>query len=144
MYIRIRDIEWNIYKRYSQFYQLHSNLRKKDPIVNSFDFPPKKSIGNKSQQFVEDRRKCLQAYLRCIVNYLVSTNFSVGGNLDKETLLTLMPFFDDSNTDSSSRPVTLAPGVSTVTRSTGSTGSSQSIFSRRRNRSDQQPSNMIL
>ena len=72
MYIRIRDTEWNVYRRYSQFHELNQSLRKKDPIVNSFDFPPKKSMGNMEERFVEDRRKALQSYLRCIVNFLVS------------------------------------------------------------------------
>ena len=72
VYIRIRDTEWNVYRRYSQFHELNQSLRKKDPIVNSFDFPPKKSMGNMEERFVEDRRKALQSYLRCIVNFLVS------------------------------------------------------------------------
>ena len=71
MYVRIRDTEWNVYRRYSQFFDLHQSLRKKDPIVNSFDFPPKKTVGNMGERFVEDRRRALQSYLRCIVNYLV-------------------------------------------------------------------------
>lgn len=71
IYVRIRDTEWNVYRRYSQFYELHQSLRKKDPIVNSFDFPPKKTMGNMGERFVEDRRRALQSYLRCIVNYLV-------------------------------------------------------------------------
>ena len=60
-----------MYRRYSQFFDLHQSLRKKDPIVNSFDFPPKKTVGNMGERFVEDRRRALQSYLRCIVNYLV-------------------------------------------------------------------------
>ena len=71
VYVRIRDTEWNVYRRYSQFFDLHQSLRKKDPIVNSFDFPPKKTVGNMGERFVEDRRRALQSYLRCIVNYLV-------------------------------------------------------------------------
>jgi len=96
VYVRIRDTEWNVYRRYSQFFQLHQSLRKKDPIVNSFDFPPKKSVGNKAERFVEDRRKALQMYLRSIVNYLVTTNVSLSCSPDKETLLNLLPFFGDT------------------------------------------------
>ena len=50
-----------MYKRYRQCFELHQTLRRKDPIVNSFDFPPKKSVGNKAERFVEDRRKALQS-----------------------------------------------------------------------------------
>lgn len=145
VYIRIRDVEWNIYKRYSQFYNLHSSLKKKDPIVNSFEFPPKKSLGNKSERFVEDRRRCLQTYLRSIVNYLVSTNVGLSGqSLDKETLLTFLPFFDDTNPDSVVQPVSLTSSsqVSTGSRSIGSRGSNQSIF--RRSQSEQHVAPYIL
>lgn len=45
--MRAGNDDWNIYRRYSQFYALHNELKKLDPIVASFDFPPKKSLGNK-------------------------------------------------------------------------------------------------
>jgi len=126
VYVRIRDTEWNVYKRYSQFFDLHQTLRKKDPIVNSFDFPPKKSVGNKAERFVEDRRKALQSYLRSIVNYLVTTNVSLSCSPDKETLLNLLPFFGD-NIAAGSEP---APTLS--------------IFSRGRRRSEQQGPHLVL
>lgn len=47
VYVRIRDEEWNIFRRYSQFLDLHTRLKKVYPIINKFDFPPKKSVGNK-------------------------------------------------------------------------------------------------
>lgn len=47
IYIRIKDDEWNIYRRFAQFYELHKQLRKKDPIIKSFDFPQKKTFGYK-------------------------------------------------------------------------------------------------
>ena len=125
VYVRIRDTEWNVYRRYSQFFDLHQSLRKKDPIVNSFDFPPKKTVGNMGERFVEDRRRALQSYLRCIVNYLVrlvldifetsdwqdlfltswkqvngcsqvTTNVGLSTCPDKATLLTFLPFFADA------------------------------------------------
>ena len=124
--MRIRDTEWNVYKRYSQFFHLHQSLRKKDPIVNSFDFPPKKSVGNKAERFVEDRRKALQSYLRSIVNYLVTTNVSLSCSPDKETLLNLLPFFGDNiSTGCEPQP-------------------SLSIFSRRRRPEQQQAPQLVL
>jgi sorting nexin-29 len=45
--VRIKDEEWNIYKRYSEFRDLHLHLKKQYPIINKYDFPPKKSIGKK-------------------------------------------------------------------------------------------------
>ena len=134
VYIRIRDTEWNVFKRYSQFYQLHSSLRKKDPVVNSLEFPPKKSLGNKSERFVEDRRKLLQAYLRSVVNYLITTNASLASSPDKEMLLGLLPFFGDTETPASAEPVTSNPA--TASRSLFRRSSSQSQTS--------QPPNLVL
>ena len=96
VYIRIRETEWNVFRRYSQFYQLHCSLKKKDPIINSFAFPPKKSVGNRNESFVEDRRIMLQSYIRSVVNYLVTTDVNISFCSDKETLITLIPFFADS------------------------------------------------
>ena len=47
IYLKAGDDDWNIYRRYSQFYSLHSNLKKIDSVVSTFQFPPKKKIGNK-------------------------------------------------------------------------------------------------
>merc|ERR1719350_942636 len=97
VYLRIRDEEWNIYRRYSEFYAPHKDLLKKDRLVASFDFPPKKTVGNKSEKFVEDRRKRLQTYLRQIVNLMVQTNPSLSAKPDKEQVILLMPFFAENS-----------------------------------------------
>ena len=47
VFLRIKDTEWNVYRRYSQFNSLHRDLKKRDPVISSFSFPPKKHIGNK-------------------------------------------------------------------------------------------------
>uniref|UniRef100_T1J6X9 Large ribosomal subunit protein uL13 n=1 Tax=Strigamia maritima TaxID=126957 RepID=T1J6X9_STRMM len=93
VYIRVRDDEWNVYRRYAQFYSLHKSLKKKNPIMNTFEFPPKKAIGNKDAKFVEERRRRLQHYLRCIVNLFVQHHSELGVNPDKETLVNFLPFF---------------------------------------------------
>lgn len=95
--MRIRDDEWNVYRRYSQFYALHKALRKNNPIVNSFDFPPKKSIGNKDAKIVEERRKRLQRYLRCLLNWMAQTNTDLSDSPDKQTLVTILPFFREQD-----------------------------------------------
>ncbi|XP_030750576.1 sorting nexin-29 isoform X2 [Sitophilus oryzae] len=69
VYLRAGNDEWNIYRRYAQFHALHTDLKKLDPIVGTFDFPPKKSIGKKDSSLVEDRRKRLQVYLRRIIDH---------------------------------------------------------------------------
>lgn len=93
VYLRIRDEEWNIYRRYSDFHALHRDLKKSESLVAAFDFPPKKTVGYKSEKVVEERRKRLQAYLRRIVNLLVQTNPALTAKPDKENVLLLMPFF---------------------------------------------------
>ncbi|KAG5865004.1 hypothetical protein JTB14_035943 [Gonioctena quinquepunctata] len=67
IFLRAGQDEWNIYRRYAQFHALHADLKKLDPIVGNYDFPPKKSIGKKDSGLVEDRRKRLQIYLRKII-----------------------------------------------------------------------------
>lgn len=47
VYIRILDNEWNVYRRYAEFRELHNHLRTQFPQVDAFNFPPKKAIGNK-------------------------------------------------------------------------------------------------
>ncbi|KAG8191163.1 hypothetical protein JTE90_016675 [Oedothorax gibbosus] len=95
VYVRIRDDEWNVYRRYAQFYALHKMLKKKDPIVNTFDFPPKKTIGKKDAKVVEQRRRRLQHYLRCVLNWLLQTNADISNSPDKETFISILPFFSD-------------------------------------------------
>ncbi|XP_022248128.1 sorting nexin-29-like isoform X3 [Limulus polyphemus] len=93
VYIRIKDEEWNIYRRYAQFYALHKALKRRNTIVNSFDFPPKKSVGNKDSKVVEERRRRLQHYLRCVVNWFLQHNPDLASNADKEMFLSILPFF---------------------------------------------------
>lgn len=40
-------MEWNIYRRYTEFRHFHQQLQKHLPEVSTFSFPPKKAIGNK-------------------------------------------------------------------------------------------------
>ncbi|OBS63762.1 hypothetical protein A6R68_07699, partial [Neotoma lepida] len=47
VYIRIKDDEWNVYRRYTEFRALHHQLQSTFPQVRAYNFPPKKAIGNK-------------------------------------------------------------------------------------------------
>ncbi|XP_041062720.1 sorting nexin-29 isoform X2 [Carcharodon carcharias] len=95
VYIRIKDDEWNVYRRYTEFRALHTRLRAKFPSVNTFHFPPKKAIGNKDAKFVEERRKQLQEYLRSIMNKIIQTLPEFTSSPKKETLMRLLPFCVD-------------------------------------------------
>ncbi|XP_067224683.1 sorting nexin-29 isoform X5 [Chanodichthys erythropterus] len=92
VYIRILDNEWNVYRRYAEFRTLHNYLRPQFPQVDTFNFPPKKAIGNKDAKFVEERRKQLQSYLRMVMNKLIQTLPEFTAQPTKETLLHLLPF----------------------------------------------------
>ena len=69
MYIRIRDEEWNVYRRYAQFYELHKSKKKMFTDVATFPFPPKKALGN----------KVLLIMLSVLVNVCVSHTVSLAG-----------------------------------------------------------------
>ncbi|XP_076154560.1 sorting nexin-29 isoform X1 [Alosa pseudoharengus] len=105
VYIRILDNEWNVYRRYTEFRELHNYLRTQFPQVDTFNFPPKKAIGNKDAKFVEERRKQLQTYLRMVMNKLVQTLPEFTAQPTKEALLRLLPFCQDTpkSTDSGSK-----------------------------------------
>ncbi|XP_061563927.1 sorting nexin-29 [Cololabis saira] len=96
VYIRILDNEWNVYRRYTEFRELHNHLRTQFPQVDTFNFPPKKAIGNKDAKFVEERRKQLQGYLRMVMNKLIQTLPEFTARPTKETLLSLLPFCQDT------------------------------------------------
>ncbi|XP_004692176.1 PREDICTED: sorting nexin-29 [Condylura cristata] len=95
VYIRIKDDEWNVYRRYAEFRALHHKLQNKYPQVRAYNFPPKKAIGNKDAKFVEERRKQLQDYLRSVMNKVVQMVPEFAASPKKETLVQLMPFFVD-------------------------------------------------
>ncbi|KAM9261669.1 sorting nexin-29 isoform 2-T2 [Cariama cristata] len=95
VYVRIKDDEWNVYRRYAEFRSLHHKLQNKYQQVRTFNFPPKKAIGNKDAKFVEERRKQLQNYLRNVMNKIIQTVPEFTANPKKETLIQLMPFFVD-------------------------------------------------
>uniref|UniRef100_A0A8C5EXV3 PX domain-containing protein n=1 Tax=Gopherus evgoodei TaxID=1825980 RepID=A0A8C5EXV3_9SAUR len=95
VYIRIKDDEWNVYRRYAEFRSLHHKLQNKYHQVRTFNFPPKKAIGNKDAKFVEERRKQLQNYLRNVMNKIIQTVPEFTVSPQKETLIQLMPFFVD-------------------------------------------------
>ncbi|XP_068610992.1 sorting nexin-29 [Brachionichthys hirsutus] len=96
VYIRILDNEWNVYRRYTEFRQLHNHLRAQFPQADTFNFPPKKAIGNKDAKFVEERRKQLQGYLRMVMNKLIQTLPEFTALPTKESLLSLLPFCLDT------------------------------------------------
>lgn len=88
IYVRVKDEEWNVYRRYSQFYGLNKQLKKQYPLIRTLDFPPKKAIGNRDAKTVQERRKKLEHYLRCVINALQAEHNIV----DKRQLVEHIPF----------------------------------------------------
>ncbi|XP_046863039.1 sorting nexin-29-like [Xenia sp. Carnegie-2017] len=101
VYIRIKDDEWNVYKRYSDFYALYKKTSKQFKPVAQFTFPAKKIIGNRDVNFVETRRKQLENYLRKLINYSLGAVPELGENPCKSCLFKYFPFFMQTSTVSS-------------------------------------------
>ncbi|XP_064595668.1 sorting nexin-29-like isoform X2 [Liolophura sinensis] len=95
VYVRIRDEEWNVYRRYNQFRDFFNSLKKKHPIMSKFDFPPKKAIGSKDARVVEMRRKMLQMFLRNVINYMMQHDTDLTVNVSKDKLTGKLAFFGD-------------------------------------------------
>lgn len=70
--VEVADVKWTVAHRYSEFYELHNHLVA-DHGVSRDLLPPKKAIRNKSPEFIESRRKGLENYLKCMLNYLKIT-----------------------------------------------------------------------
>lgn len=70
--VKVANVTWYVLKRYSEFYDLHIQLIS-DHGVSKDILPPKKVIGNKTPEFIENRRQGLENYLRSVLNYLKIT-----------------------------------------------------------------------
>eukprot|EP00794_Sanderia_malayensis_P009248 gene9248-10225_t len=99
VYIRIGDEEWNIYRRYSQFFKMHTACCKEYPNIERFNFPPKKILGKKDLKFVEGRRRKLQEYLRKLINLWITKNEELADAPSKENLENALAFFSDEFND---------------------------------------------
>ncbi|CAD5123740.1 DgyrCDS12058 [Dimorphilus gyrociliatus] len=89
IYVRIQSDEWNVYRRYTEFYRLKHDTKKSNNEIADLEFPPKKTFGNRQVQFVEERRKSLQKWLRSTLNILLRDRRTT---LNKHQLLEIIPF----------------------------------------------------
>ncbi|CAK1552197.1 unnamed protein product [Leptosia nina] len=55
---------WHIYRRYSDFYELHSAVKDKWPELGNLPFPAKKTFQNTSRTVLESRKRMLNSYLQ--------------------------------------------------------------------------------
>ena len=50
----VQSVEWNIYRRYTEFREFHRQLLRHVPEIADFSFPPKKAIGHKVSLLIFD------------------------------------------------------------------------------------------
>lgn len=55
---------WLVARRYSEFHDLHHNLRSRYPSVRDLDFPRRRVVMKLQKEFLHKRRVALEAYLR--------------------------------------------------------------------------------
>ena len=61
--------EFECKRRYNEFFVLFECLQKRWPGILLPQVPPKKSMGNKEQVFIQERRFYLERYLRKLAKY---------------------------------------------------------------------------
>lgn len=66
--------EWHIYRRYSDFYDLHTKIKDKFPDLSKLTFPGKKTFHNMDRSVLEKRMSMLGEYLRIICQPNVITS----------------------------------------------------------------------
>ncbi|XP_069365398.1 LOW QUALITY PROTEIN: sorting nexin-13-like [Maniola hyperantus] len=59
---------WHIYRRYSDFYDLHAAVKDKWPELGHLPFPAKKTFQNTSRSVLESRKRMLNNYLQSLTS----------------------------------------------------------------------------
>ncbi|XP_072943626.1 sorting nexin-13-like isoform X4 [Epargyreus clarus] len=59
---------WHIYRRYSDFYDLHTAIKDKWPELSNLPFPAKKTFQNTSRSVLENRKRMLNNYLQSLTS----------------------------------------------------------------------------
>lgn len=124
IYVRIKDEEWNVYKRFSQFHQVHNQLKKIYPKIGKFEFPPKKTLGKKDAKVVENRRRVFQTYLRAVINHVLDNDKSQDATISKDSFIQRLPFFSDKTAEKAdSKKVKKTASSSSLSTSPGNQSS---------------------
>ncbi|GAB1601251.1 kinesin-like protein KIF16B isoform X1 [Argonauta hians] len=95
--IFVKDESWSVFRRYSRFRQLHTDMKIKYAEVASLIFPPKK-LFSRSEKVVSERRYQLEFYLRSLLEVLMKIpscpiNPSNNKFLSKQTLCDFDTFY---------------------------------------------------
>ncbi|CAG9096368.1 unnamed protein product [Plutella xylostella] len=74
---RLSDKEiWHIYRRYSDFYDLHCSIKDRWPELNQLSFPGKKTFQNTSRSVLESRKRTLNHYLQSLATLARETRYT--------------------------------------------------------------------
>lgn len=57
---------WHVYRRYSDFHDLHTKIKEKYPELSKLSFPGKKTFHNMERKTLERRMIGLNSYLNCV------------------------------------------------------------------------------
>lgn len=94
IYIRVGDEEWNVYRRFTHFVDLHRQVQ--HIFTTKLAFPQKKVFNRRGSKFVEDRRQALEAYVRKVVEMCLSQRRSpMVVNPCKQTFCEALPFLKE-------------------------------------------------
>ncbi|XP_060810894.1 sorting nexin-13 isoform X2 [Amyelois transitella] len=69
------NVVWHIYRRYSDFYDLHSSIKEKWSELGNLPFPAKKTFQNTSRAVLESRKHILNSYLQKLTNLSRETRY---------------------------------------------------------------------
>lgn len=98
------DVEWSVYRRYSQFLVLHQKLKAHEPAVGKFLFPPKRRLNSKTSTIVQDRRRKLEEYIRKVCDYIAKLPLA---SADSNSYLLLQNLASNGPQQVSSRTVSI-------------------------------------
>lgn len=84
------NVEWSIYRRYSQFHTLHHQLRSLEPAIKKLSFPPKRRLNSKASTIVQDRRRRLEEYIRRVAEHIRNLPLSSAASESSENINKLL------------------------------------------------------
>ncbi|RDD39862.1 Sorting nexin-29 [Trichoplax sp. H2] len=103
VYVRIGDEEWNIYRRYAQFYKFWKAMKRTYPSTAKLDFPPKNALKKMDPRFVKNRKERLQQYLRTAINTVIAEHRDLAQDVCKRKFIEVLSFFRDTSDSENSR-----------------------------------------
>eukprot|EP00043_Microstomoeca_roanoka_P014483 m.143583 g.143583 ORF g.143583 m.143583 type:complete len:735 (+) comp16020_c2_seq3:172-2376(+) len=93
--VQVRDEKWNVFRRYTHFYDLNRQVQHIFPDAD-LKLPQKKSLSRKGPKFIEQRRLELEQYMRHVVSLCVTqTRSPLLKDPCKRSLCEALPFLKE-------------------------------------------------